>query len=113
MYSYSILVCKEDFLFFQSSVVMQLERGSVESSSLDMKTTMTSPAGDSKLQAEGSVRSHPTNEEPVDGQLGKDVELQEQEIKEPIKAAKIHDFCFGIPFGKCISAIFQKYILWV
>ncbi|KAI3894921.1 hypothetical protein MKX03_022859 [Papaver bracteatum] len=83
----------------KSSVVMQLERGSVEPSSLDMKTTMTSPAGDSKLQADGSVRSHPTNEEPVDGQLGKDVELQEEEIKEPIKAAKIHDFCFGIPFG--------------
>ncbi|KAI3964168.1 hypothetical protein MKX01_011497 [Papaver californicum] len=82
----------------KSSVVMQLNRGSVESSSLDMKTTMTS-VGDSKLQAEGSARSHPTNEKPVDGQLGKDLELQEQEIMKPIKAAKIHDFCFGIPFG--------------
>ncbi|MCL7047361.1 hypothetical protein MKW94_009797, partial [Papaver nudicaule] len=77
------------------SVVMKLEQGGVESSSLDMKTRMTSSAGDSKLHAEGSVRSHPSNEEPVDGNLGKD---QEQDTKEPIKAAKIHDFCFGIPF---------------
>ncbi|MCL7038555.1 hypothetical protein MKW94_022695, partial [Papaver nudicaule] len=78
---------------------MKLEQGGVESSSLDMKTTMTSSAGDSKLHAEGSVRSHPSNLEALDGNLGKDVELHEQDIKEPIKTAKIHDFCFGIPFG--------------
>ncbi|KAI3943360.1 hypothetical protein MKW92_003675 [Papaver armeniacum] len=58
---------------------------------------MTSPTGDSKLHAEGSVRSHPSNEVPVDGKFI--VKLQEQDIKETIKEAKIHDFCFGIPFG--------------
>ncbi|KAI3993626.1 hypothetical protein MKX01_002639 [Papaver californicum] len=76
---------------YKSSVVMQLNRGSVESSSLGMKTTMTSV---------------------VDGQLGKDLEIQEQEIKKPIKAAKIHDFYFGIPFDKCISAKFFKNVIY-
>ncbi|KAI3950796.1 hypothetical protein MKW92_018629, partial [Papaver armeniacum] len=57
---------------------------------------MTSPTSDSKLHAEGSVRSHPSNEVPLDGKFV--VKLQEQDIKETIKAAKIHDFCFGIPF---------------
>ncbi|KAI3939708.1 hypothetical protein MKX01_028034, partial [Papaver californicum] len=59
---------------------------------------MTSPSGGSKLHAEGSVRSHPSNGNLVDEKLGKDVELQGEDIKEPIKTTKIHDFCFGIPF---------------
>ncbi|KAI3834554.1 hypothetical protein MKX03_004235, partial [Papaver bracteatum] len=57
---------------------------------------MTSPAGDSKLHAEGSVRSHPSNEVHVDGKFV--VKLQEHDIKETLKASKIHDFRFGIPF---------------
>ncbi|KAI3859120.1 hypothetical protein MKW92_026458, partial [Papaver armeniacum] len=57
---------------------------------------MTSLAGDSKLRAGGSVRSRPSNEVPVDGKLS--VKLQVKDIKEPIKAPKIQDFCLGIPF---------------
>ncbi|KAI3922530.1 hypothetical protein MKX01_006219, partial [Papaver californicum] len=95
----------------QTFSFMQLERGGRESSSWDMKTTMTSTFVDSKLHAKGSVRSHPSNEKLVNEKLGKDVELQGEDIKEPIKAAKVYGFCFGIPFGKIYGvSLFKKSI---
>lgn len=93
---------------------MQLDRSGTESPSLDTNTTLSSSAGGSKLHSEGSVRSHSSNEEPVDGKLGKDAELQEQETNQPTKAAKIHDFCFGIPFGEfclCILPNFKHFMM--
>ncbi|OVA06112.1 Uncharacterized protein family UPF0136 [Macleaya cordata] len=78
---------------------MQLERSGTESPSLETNTTSSYSAGASKMHAEGTVRSQPSTEEPLDEKLGRDVELNEKDITQPVKAAKIHDFCFGIPFG--------------
>lgn len=35
--------------------------------------------------------------------VGKAVNEQESVVDQPKRAAKIHDFCFGIPFGQLIS----------
>lgn len=44
-----------------------------------------------------SIKSHPLTE----GTLNKDMKEQ---VDQPTRAAKIHDFCFGIPFGECLWA---------
>lgn len=67
-----------------------------EVSNLDNKTT-PDYVEDAKLHNGSSVKPHPPTESFVaEGSNGK---LQEAVVGEPIRAAKIHDFCFGIPFG--------------
>lgn len=46
-----------------------------------------------------SVKSHPVAEGFVAGGAT-DGHRQEQVVSQPKRAAKIHDFCFGIPFGE-------------
>lgn len=45
-----------------------------------------------------SVKSHPLKEASVIG--SSNGHIHEQVTSQPKKAAKIHDFCFGIPFGE-------------
>lgn len=74
---------------FQLSIARSLEgdRGT-ESSHSEIKTRLSYAADESKPYVEGPAKPH---------------DLEEKGITDPGKAygaAKIHDFCFGIPYGE-------------
>ncbi|XP_039013520.1 protein FATTY ACID EXPORT 1, chloroplastic-like isoform X1 [Hibiscus syriacus] len=80
---------------FQSFVVMSVDGQGAETASSQLKTTPSYVAGESK-PAE-VTKSYPNPEEHVPentSNLG-----VENDIIQPKRAAKIHDFCFGIPYG--------------
>ncbi|KAH9679557.1 protein FATTY ACID EXPORT 1 [Citrus sinensis] len=69
--------------------------------SSEIKTTLSYTAdNDSKPYVEGTAKSYPTvEEEHSSGEMGKTEPVPEDGVAQPKKAAKIHDFCFGIPYG--------------
>ncbi|KAL3819754.1 hypothetical protein ACJIZ3_005659 [Penstemon smallii] len=67
-----------------------------EVSNLENKTTLS--YNEDASHNENSVQSHPIEESFVGGGAT-DGHIQEQVASEPKRAAMIHDFCFGIPFG--------------
>ena len=82
---------------------MSLEGHGTEATSSEIKTTLSYRADASKLHVEGKAKSYPDIEEDVDGKLRTSEPVQENGVVQPKRAAKIHDFCFGIPYGKCAS----------
>ena len=82
---------------------MSLEGHGTEATSSEIKTTLSYRADASKLHVEGKAKSYPDIEEDVDGKLRTSEPVQENGVVQPKRAAKIHDFCFGIPYGKCTS----------
>ncbi|XP_059463380.1 protein FATTY ACID EXPORT 1, chloroplastic [Corylus avellana] len=76
------------------TVFMSLDGRGTDASGSDVKTTLRYDA--SEL---GVGKSHPDLVENAAGKLGVDELVQENGIIQPKRAAKIHDFCFGIPFG--------------
>lgn len=71
--------------------------------SSEIKTTLSYTAdNESKPYVEGTAKSYPTiEEEHSSGEMGKTEPVPEDGVAQPKKAAKIHDFCFGIPYGEC------------
>ncbi|KAK9987321.1 hypothetical protein SO802_032272 [Lithocarpus litseifolius] len=59
----------------------------------------TFEADASKLHVEGTSKSYPDIEEDIAGNLGSSEPIQENGVIQQKRAAKIHDFCFGIPYG--------------
>lgn len=45
--------------------------------------------------------------------VGKAVNEQESVVDQPKRAAKIHDFCFGIPFGQLISWTWHFWLVYL
>ncbi|XP_042479886.1 protein FATTY ACID EXPORT 1, chloroplastic-like [Macadamia integrifolia] len=80
-------------------VSMHLEGSGIERTRLETMTTLSYTSDPSVSHVEGTMKSYPNKEEQVGGKLGVDDQLQEQVVTEQKRAAKIHDFCFGIPFG--------------
>ncbi|KAK6149112.1 hypothetical protein DH2020_016637 [Rehmannia glutinosa] len=76
--------------------VMSSDEHGADISNSENKTT-PSYVDASKSHNGSSVKSHPLTEGPVVG--ASNGHVQEQLISQPKRAAKIHDFCFGIPFG--------------
>lgn len=66
------------------------------------KTTLRYTPDTSRSHIEGSAKSYASTEENVIGK-GISEPAEQQVITEHKGAAKIHDFCFGIPFGECAS----------
>lgn len=66
------------------------------------KTTLKYTPDASRSHIEGSAKSYASTEENVNGK-GISEPAEQQVITEHKGAAKIHDFCFGIPFGECAS----------
>lgn len=62
------------------------------------KTTLKYTPDASRSHIEGSAKSYASTEENVNGK-GISEPAEQQVITEHKGAAKIHDFCFGIPFG--------------
>uniref|UniRef100_A0A5B7A8D9 Transmembrane proteins 14C n=1 Tax=Davidia involucrata TaxID=16924 RepID=A0A5B7A8D9_DAVIN len=79
-------------------VVMSHDGRGTDISSSETKTTLSYSTDASKLHYGSSMKSYPTTEEHVTGK-GKSEPVQEHAVTQQKRAAKIHDFCFGIPFG--------------
>lgn len=69
-------------------------------SNLQNKTSPSYIEDASNSHNGSSFKSHPLTEDSVETQ---NKDTQEQ-VSQPTRAAKIHDFCFGIPFGECLWA---------
>ncbi|XP_062165669.1 protein FATTY ACID EXPORT 1, chloroplastic [Alnus glutinosa] len=81
------------------TVFMSLEGRRTDASSSDVKSTLRYTADASELNVGGTSKSYPDLEEDAAGKLGMDEPVLENDIIQPKRGAKIHDFCFGIPFG--------------
>ncbi|GAV79902.1 Tmemb_14 domain-containing protein [Cephalotus follicularis] len=81
------------------SVVMSLEGHRTDTTRSEIKTPLSYTADASISHVEGSVKSYPIIEENFDGKTTVDEPVQEHDISKQKRTAKIHDFCFGIPFG--------------
>ncbi|KAJ4970900.1 hypothetical protein NE237_003999 [Protea cynaroides] len=81
------------------SVSMRLEESGMERTHSETMTTLSYTADPSLSPIEDTMKSYPNKEEQVGGKLRVDDQLQEQVATQQKGAAKIHDFCFGIPFG--------------
>ncbi|KAA8517167.1 hypothetical protein F0562_017460 [Nyssa sinensis] len=79
-------------------VVMSHDGHGTDISSAETKTTLSYSTDASKSHNGRSMKSYPTTEEHVAGK-GKSEPVQEHAVTQQKRAAKIHDFCFGIPFG--------------
>ncbi|KAG9439990.1 hypothetical protein H6P81_020155 [Aristolochia fimbriata] len=78
---------------FCQSISMRIDRNGAESPQADNTSVTEIKAEKSNQQKEASQKSYPASGE-VNGILGSDASGLV-----PKRAAKIHDFCFGIPFG--------------
>ncbi|XP_042483686.1 protein FATTY ACID EXPORT 1, chloroplastic-like isoform X2 [Macadamia integrifolia] len=77
---------------------MNLEGSGTGRSYSEATTTLSYTADPSRSHIEDTMKSNPNNEQ-VGGKLGVDDQLMGQVVTQEKRAAKIHDFCFGIPFG--------------
>ncbi|KAK9290728.1 hypothetical protein L1049_008903 [Liquidambar formosana] len=80
------------------SIVMSLEGRGIETSGSESRTTLSYTAESSKSHIEGTAKSYPTIEEHAAEKIEMSEPVQEH-VAQQKRAAKIHDFCFGIPFG--------------
>ncbi|KAK7845084.1 protein fatty acid export 1 [Quercus suber] len=75
---------------------VRLQRLSFPSPSLRSKEV---PFKVEVIDLERTSKSYPDIEEDVAGNLGSSEPIQENGVIQQKRAAKIHDFCFGIPYG--------------
>lgn len=80
------------------TVFMSLEGRGTDAS----KTTLRYTGDASEFYVDGTAKSYPDLVEDAAGKLGMDEPVQENGVIQPKRAAKIHDFCFGIPFGALV-----------
>ncbi|XP_012470573.1 protein FATTY ACID EXPORT 1, chloroplastic [Gossypium raimondii] len=81
----------------KSFVVTSVDGHGAETTGNQLKTTPSYIAGESKAFIEDMPRTYPNAEEHVPENTS-DLE-EEHGIIQQKRAAKIHDFCFGIPYG--------------
>lgn len=83
---------------FQSFVVMSVDGHGAEATSSELKTKQRFAVEGSKPFIEESTKSYLNVEGHVPESTNEPIE--EHNIIQPKRAAKIHDFCFGIPYGE-------------
>ncbi|XVF75735.1 hypothetical protein PTKIN_Ptkin13bG0210800 [Pterospermum kingtungense] len=81
----------------RSFVVMSVDGRGGEATSSELKTTPSYVAGESKPFIEEATKLYPSAEVQIPENTSETIE--EHGIIQPKRAAKIHDFCFGIPYG--------------
>ncbi|GFY84723.1 hypothetical protein Acr_03g0014970 [Actinidia rufa] len=84
--------------FSQVLFVMCSDGSGTGTSGSQTKTSLSYPPDASISHLEGSAKSYTTAEENVNGN-GMSELVQEHVVTQQKGTAKIHDFCFGIPFG--------------
>lgn len=82
----------------QLSVSMRFEGNNMANPSSETKTTLRYTENEQNQHIEGAAKSYPT-EEQTDGNVRMDGSSPAESVIPQKRAAKIHDFCFGIPFG--------------
>ncbi|KAL7195966.1 hypothetical protein ACSBR1_036070 [Camellia fascicularis] len=79
-------------------VVMNSDGSGTGISGSQTKTNLSYTADASRSHIEGSAKSYATTSENDNGK-GMNEPVQGHAVTQQIRAAKIHDFCLGIPFG--------------
>lgn len=79
---------------------MSLESHGAETANSDTKNTLSYAPDESKLKVEEKQESYSTVEKNGTEKIVLGEAVQEG-VDQQKRTAKIHDFCFGIPFGKC------------
>ncbi|XWS56315.1 hypothetical protein CRYUN_Cryun09bG0075400 [Craigia yunnanensis] len=83
----------------KSFVAMSVDGRGAEATSSELKTTPSYVAGESKPFIKEATKSYPNAEGHIPENTGIIEPIEEHGIVQPKRAAKIHDFCFGIPYG--------------
>ena len=91
---------KQEACLIQLSVVMSLDSHDTNTAGSDTKKTLSYAADASKLHVEEKKYSYSTKDGHDAEKIGFGEATQES-VHQPKRTAKIHDFCLGIPFGKC------------
>ena len=79
---------------------MSLDSHDTNTAGSDTKKTLSYAADASKLHVEEKKYSYSTKDGHDAEKIGFGEATQES-VHQPKRTAKIHDFCLGIPFGKC------------
>ncbi|KAL7169114.1 hypothetical protein ACSBR2_034198 [Camellia fascicularis] len=79
-------------------VVMNSDRSGTGISGSQTKTNLSYTTDASRSHIEGSAKSYATTSENDNGK-GMNEPVHGHAVTQQIRAAKIHDFCLGIPFG--------------
>ena len=80
---------------------MSVDGPGAEATSSELKTTPSYVAGESKPFIEEAAKSYPNAEGHIPENTSIREPVEERGIIQPKRTAKIHDFCFGIPYGEC------------
>lgn len=83
----------------KSYVVMNLDGSGTESTSSQYKTTLGYGGEVSKPYVEEATKLHSTRNENGEGTTEVRDSVQVDAVAQHKRGAKIHDFCFGIPYG--------------
>lgn len=79
---------------------MSLEGRGPETTSPGNKSSFSYTDDASRSQMNGAAKSYTSIEDHNAENMGLSEPEQEQGVAKPKRAAKIHDFCLGIPFGE-------------
>ncbi|GLT88173.1 hypothetical protein SLE2022_062080 [Rubroshorea leprosula] len=83
----------------KSFVVMTFDDRGLDSTGSQRKSNLSIGAEESKPFIEETTKSHVNVERHVPEEFGTSEPVLEQGVAQQKRAAKIHDFCFGIPYG--------------
>ncbi|XP_031261078.1 protein FATTY ACID EXPORT 1, chloroplastic isoform X2 [Pistacia vera] len=87
----------------KSWVVMCVDRRGENTTSSEIKTTLSNTADESKPYVERTAKSYPdVEEEHAARVMGANEQVHDDGVSQQKKGAKIHDFCFGIPYGSLV-----------
>ncbi|RVX09769.1 Protein fatty acid export 1, chloroplastic [Vitis vinifera] len=88
----------------------ELEGHGTETSSSEIKATSSYAADTSKLPIEGTAKSYQSIKNDAE-QMGMTEPVQEYGVTQQKRTAKIHDFCFGIPYALSTGVLFGGALL--
>ncbi|KAK6916068.1 TMEM14 family, partial [Dillenia turbinata] len=85
--------------FSKLTIRMSLDGHGTETSRTQSKTNVSYTSDASRSYIQQTVKPQPASEDHLAGNIALVEEAQEPIAIQKKRAAKIHDFCFGIPFG--------------
>ena len=88
---------------------MSLERHGTDTAGSDTENTLSYAADASELHVEENQKPYLTEEDHDAEKIGSG-EAVPAGVSQQERTAKIHDFCLGIPFGKC--SLFDIFLVW-
>lgn len=83
----------------KSFVVMSIQGRGLDSNGSQFKSNLSVAAEESKPFIEEAAKPDVIVDSHFNEEVGTSEPVSEEEVTQPTRAAKIHDFCFGIPYG--------------